>query len=147
MTSASGCFPHIVFSAGVSLLHAYPKFLWTSRSFPYFVPFLQEPVFHFHAKKPMVITSAPSCFSHIVFSAGVFPSPCLSYIPLDFKVFSILFFFLTTSFSLPCQKYHGNDFSLWVLPTHCLLCRCFPSPFLPYIPVSFKVFSILCSFI
>ncbi len=32
-------FPHIVFSAGVSLLHSYLTFLWTSRSLPWFVCF------------------------------------------------------------------------------------------------------------
>ncbi len=86
-------FPHIVFSAGVSLLHAYLTFLLTPRSFPHF-DLYYEPVSHFHAK-----------------------------------------------------KHHGHDFSLWVLPTHCLLCRCFPSSCLSYIPVDFKVFSILWSFL
>ncbi len=102
MTSASGFFSHIVFSAGVSLLHAYLSFLWTPRSFPY-CSFFYEPVFHFHAKSHCFLDFSLWVSSHTLSSLQVFPftMPILhSYGLQDF----FHFFFLRTSFSLPCQK-------------------------------------------
>ncbi len=56
-----------------------------------------------------------------------FPSPCLSYIPMDFKVFSVFYSFIREPvFHFHAKITHGHDFSLWLLPTHCLLCMCFP---------------------
>ncbi len=55
-------------------------------------------------------------------------------------LFRDLFVFLREPvFHFHAKSHHGHDFSLWFFPTHCLLCRCFPSPFLSYIPVNFNV--------
>jgi hypothetical protein len=52
--------------------------------------FYENQFFTSMPKNTMVMTSFSGFFSHIVFSAGVFASPCVSYIPLDFKVFSVI---------------------------------------------------------
>jgi hypothetical protein len=70
MTSASGFFPHNVFSAGVSLIHAYLTFLWTSRFFQFSI-LLYKNQFSLSGLKSLFPDFSLWFFLHFVFSTGV----------------------------------------------------------------------------
>ncbi len=88
-------FLHIVFSAGVSLLHAYLTSLWTSRSFPWFVCFSTRTSFSLPCQKPWGSWLQPLGSSHTFSSLQVFPFSMLILHPFGLQgLFRDLFVFL-----------------------------------------------------